>query len=102
MLPLFANAPNADVYVLMSAVMNALGIWQVSEMLPGLFMAPHYNAQFASAHYNAPYHYGALRLDHKLELQLQTSIWETGEDLLAAQQTQTGEPRASCGSRAGW
>ena len=76
MLPLFASTPNADVYVLMSAVMNALGIWQVSEMLPRLFMAPHYNAQFASANYNTPYHYGAPRLDHKLELQLQTSIWE--------------------------
>lgn len=42
----------------------------------GAFMAPHYNVQFASANYNAPYHYPAPRPDHKLELQLQTSMWE--------------------------
>lgn len=40
------------------------------------FMASHYNVQFASANYNAPYHYPAPRPDHKLDLQLQTSIWE--------------------------
>lgn len=42
------------------------------------FMASHYNVQFASANYNAPYHYPAPRPDHKLDLQLQTSIWELG------------------------
>lgn len=40
------------------------------------FMASHYNVQFASANYNAPYHYPAPRPDHKLDLQLQTSIGE--------------------------
>lgn len=42
------------------------------------FMASHYNVQFASANYNAPYHYAAPRPDHKLDLQLQASIWERG------------------------
>lgn len=54
-------------------------------------MAPHYNVQFASANYNAPYHYPAPRPDHKLELQLQTSIWERGMNTMAAHQNQAGE-----------
>ena len=36
----FVRAPNADVDVLMRAVMNAQGVWQVSEMLPGLLWLP--------------------------------------------------------------
>lgn len=32
----FVSAPSADVDVLMRAVMNAQGVWQVSEMLLGL------------------------------------------------------------------
>lgn len=81
----FVRAPNADVDVLMRAVMNAQGVWQVSE-IAGAFMAPHYNVQFASANYNAPYHYPAPRPDHKLELQLQTSIRERGVNAMAAHQ----------------
>lgn len=36
----FVRAPNADVDVLMRAVMNAQGVWQVSEMLLGLLWLP--------------------------------------------------------------
>lgn len=53
-------------------------------------MASHYNVQFASANYNAPYHYPAPRPDHKLELQLQTSMWEWEMNTMAAHR-QTGE-----------
>lgn len=36
----FVRAPSADVYVLMRAVMNAQGVWQVPEMLLGLLWLP--------------------------------------------------------------
>lgn len=64
-------------------------------------MASHYNVQFASANYNAPYHYPAPRPDHKLELQLQTSIWERGVNMMAAHQKQAGGQTKAPAARAG-
>ena len=60
-------------------------------------MAPHYNVQFASANYNAPYHYPAPRPDHKLELQLQTSMWEQGMNTMAPTRSRQEGEKASCG-----
>lgn len=64
-------------------------------------MASHYNVQFASANYNAPYHYPAPRPDHKLELQLQTSIWERGVNMMAAHQKQAGGETKAPAARTG-
>lgn len=95
----FVRAPGADVDVLMRAVMNAQGVWQVSGMLLWFLWLPiityNLHQQITMLHIiiRQP------RPGHKLELQLQTSIRETGRGRYGSgqgRQRLTGSRAESC------